>query len=104
MLLGQADESDIPMGGESWRQGRMAMWKMQCTARLIALRCDGRCSVLRWPLHRIASFARECSHAVVWSVIRPGQERWDACGGACEGADCVFLGPSEAKGERRACL
>ena len=41
MLLGQADESDIPMEGESRRQGRMAMWKMQCTARLIALRCDG---------------------------------------------------------------
>ncbi len=47
MLLGQADESDIPMGGESWRQGRMAMWKMQCTARLIALRCDGRCIAVR---------------------------------------------------------
>lgn len=62
MLLGQADESDIPMGGESWRQGRMAMWKMQCTARLIALRCDGRCSVLRWPMHRSASSAPGCRH------------------------------------------
>lgn len=41
MLLGQADESDIPMGGESWRQGRMAMWKMQCTAKPVAVRCDG---------------------------------------------------------------
>ena len=62
MLLGQADESDIPMGGESWRQGRMAMWKMQCTARLIALRCDGRCSVLRWPMHRSASSAPRGRH------------------------------------------
>lgn len=47
ILFGQADEADILVGGESRRQGRMAMWKMQCTARLIALRCDGRCTALR---------------------------------------------------------
>lgn len=41
MLLGQADESDIPMGGESWRLDRMLMWKMQCTAKPVAPRCDG---------------------------------------------------------------
>lgn len=41
MLLGQADESDIPMGGESQRQDRMLMWEMQCTAKPVAVRCDG---------------------------------------------------------------
>ena len=41
MLPGQADEADILVGGESWRQGRMAMWKMQCTAKPVASRCDG---------------------------------------------------------------
>lgn len=41
MLPGQADESDIPMGGESRRLDRMLMWKMQCTAKPVAPRCDG---------------------------------------------------------------
>lgn len=41
MLPGQADEADILVGGESRRQDRMLMWKMQCTAKLVAVRCDG---------------------------------------------------------------
>ena len=41
MLLGQADEAGIPMGNESQRQGRILMWKMQCTAKPVAPRCDG---------------------------------------------------------------
>lgn len=41
MLFGQADEADILVGGESWRQDRMLMWKMQCTAKPVAPRCDG---------------------------------------------------------------
>ena len=62
ILFGQADEADILVGGESRRQDRMLMWKMQCTAKPVAPRCDGRCSVLRWPMHRSASSAPGCRH------------------------------------------
>ena len=62
MLFGQADEADILVGGESRRQDRMLMWKMQCTAKPVAPRCDGRCSVLRWPVHRSASSAPRYRH------------------------------------------
>ena len=41
MLPGQIDEADILVGGESRRQGRMVMLKMQCTAKPVAPRCDG---------------------------------------------------------------
>lgn len=41
LLPGQADEADILVGGESRRQGRMLMLKMQCTAKPVAPRCDG---------------------------------------------------------------
>ena len=41
MLPGQADEADILVGGESQRQDRMLMWEMQCTAKPVAVRCDG---------------------------------------------------------------
>lgn len=41
MLFGQADEADILVEGESRRQDRMLMWKMQCTAKPVAPRCDG---------------------------------------------------------------
>lgn len=47
MLPGQADEADILVGGESRRQGRMVMLKMQCTAKPVAPRCDGRCTAVR---------------------------------------------------------
>lgn len=41
MLFGLADEADILVGGESRRLDRMLMWKMQCTAKPVAPRCDG---------------------------------------------------------------
>ena len=41
ILFGQADEADILVGGESRRQDRMLIWKMQCTAKPVAVRCDG---------------------------------------------------------------
>lgn len=41
LLPGQADEADILVGGESRRQDRMLMLKMQCTAKPVAPRCDG---------------------------------------------------------------
>ena len=47
MLPGQADEADILVGGESQRQDRMLMWEMQCTAKPVAVRCDGRCIAVR---------------------------------------------------------
>ena len=68
MLFGQADEADILVEGESRRQDRMLMWKMQCTAKPVAPRCDGRCSVLRWPMHRSASSAPRGRH-VARSVV-----------------------------------
>lgn len=47
MLPGQIDEADILVGGESRRQGRMVMLKMQCTAKPVAPCCDGRCTAVR---------------------------------------------------------
>lgn len=59
ILMGTGWGSGFPWGGGCREWGRGDARKTQCAACAHVARCDDRCSVLRWPVHRTASFARK---------------------------------------------